>query len=62
MHPHLTEVVSEAQLEDGSCFQIERLAGRAEHSMNDGRNFGRFHRVNSFALQTILLARFTLAG
>src|SRR5262245_43348080 len=40
MHADVTEVIAEAWLHKGSGVRIKRLAGRAQHFVDDGRNFG----------------------
>lgn len=38
MYTHLAEVVRESRLHEGTCALVKRLAGRAEHVLDDGRD------------------------
>src|SRR5437660_802439 len=39
MHPHLAEVPPKSRLHERPCRDVERLARRAQHFMNDRRRF-----------------------
>jgi len=49
------EVVAEAGLEEGAGGGVERLAGRAQYFVHDGRHFSWFRRAVRSPLQELLL-------
>jgi hypothetical protein len=62
MHPHLTEVVPKTRLHEGAGRWIQWLAGGAKNFVDDWRHLGRFHRIDGFALQLIVLTLRTFAA
>src|SRR5215217_3248980 len=64
MYSHPAEIMSEARLHEGACGRIERLTGRAQHLVNDGRRFRTLGLVGGAALQAqpLRLTLSTLPG
>ena len=62
MYTHVAEVVSEARLKERTGGVIERLAGRAQHIMNNGRSHGGTMGRDGATLQFLFFALFTLSA
>jgi hypothetical protein len=57
MHAHMTEIVTEARLEEGAGGRIEWLAGGAKDIVDDLWNFGSFEIIARPALEQPFLLR-----
>jgi hypothetical protein len=57
----MAEVMAETRLHESARLRVERLAGRAQRFVDDGRHLRRFRLTRTASLQTLLATRFTLS-
>src|SRR5215472_13570358 len=55
MHPYMAEVMAKTRLHQGAGAGIQRLSGRAQHLMDDRRNFLSSRMVDGLTLQHLFL-------